>query len=147
MWAAYQGDVPVVSRKGLVDEVFAAHNRSAKTVDNTLSALVKDRAIVRKGKGRYALAPATLQRLQSSNRDPYIEGRNKEKTQSVTGVCSLPGTLPDAQIGNNELPTGNSPGSNQIPSPNSDLAEILPGEHGCTKQTASGLESDDDFVF
>lgn len=86
MWAAYQGDVPVVSRKGLVDEAFAAHNRSAKTVDNTLGALVKDRAIVRKGKGRYALAPATLQRLQSSNRDPYIEGRNKEKTQLVTGV-------------------------------------------------------------
>ena len=79
MWAAYQGDVPVVSRKGLVDEVFAAQNRSAKTVDNTLSALVKDRAIVRKGKGCYALAPATLQRLQSSNRDPYIEGRNKRK--------------------------------------------------------------------
>ena len=147
MWAAYQGDVPVVSRKGLVDEAFAAHNRSAKTVDNTLSALVKDRAIVRKGKGRYALASATLQRLQFSNRDLYIEGRNKEKTKSVTGVCALPGTVPDAQIGNNEFPTEKSPGNNQIPVPKSDLAEILPIEHGCTKQPASDLESDDDFVF
>ena len=144
MWDAYQRDVPVVSRKGLVDEALAAYQRSAKTVDNTLGALVKDRAIVRKGKGRYALAPATLQRLQSSNRDPYIEGRNKEKTQSVTGVCSLPGTLPDVQNGNNELPTGNSPGNNQIPVHNSDLSEILPAEHGCTKQPG---QSADDFVF
>ena len=147
MWDAYQRDVPVVSRKGLVDEAFAAYQRSASTVDNTLSALVKDRAIVRKGKGRYALAPATLQRLQSSNRDPYIEGRNKEKTQSLTGVCSLPGTIPDVQIGNNELPSGKTPGNNQIPVHKSDLAEILPIEYGCTKQPASDLESDDDFVF
>ena len=65
----------------------------------------------------------------------------------MTGVCALPGTVPDAQIGNNEFPTEKSPGNNQIPVPKSDLAEILPIEHGCTKQPASDLESDDDFVF
>ena len=62
----------------------------------------------------------------------------------MTGVCSLPGTIPNAQIGNKELPMGNSPGNNQIPVHNSDLAEILPSEHGCTKQPG---QSADDFVF
>ena len=83
MWAAYQGDVPVVSRKGLVDEVFAAHNRSAKTVDNTLSALVKDRAIVRRGKGRYALAPATLQAEALRMRTEKLSAENAFRREQL----------------------------------------------------------------
>ena len=68
LYKAHQNGRDSLSRQSLSDEVYTAHGYAQKTVDNTLGAMVAKREIVRPARGRFALAPLTLQRL-TSNRD------------------------------------------------------------------------------
>lgn len=144
--ASLRGDSPV-RRKDIINDAFVAYACSQKTVDNTLGRLVAQRMILRKAKGRYQLAPATLQQLQTANRDLYIEGRNKEKTQSVTDVSPVPDLVPEVQIGNNAVPIGNTSGNDQNAVLNSDVQELLPLPHGSPQQATPNWDDEEDFVF
>ena len=147
LWDAFlRGESPVW-RKDLINEAFAAYKCSQKTVDNTLGRLVVQRKILRKAKGRYQLAQATIQQLQSSNRDLYIEGRNKEKSQTVTDVSLVPDLVPDVQIVNSAVPIGNTSGNDQNAVLNSDMQESLPLPYGTPQQAAPNWDDDEDFVF
>ena len=147
LWDAFLRGESLVRRKDLINEAFAAYNCSQKTVDNTLGRLVAQRKILRKAKGRYQLAPATIQQLQSSNRDLYIEGRNKEKSQTATDVSPVPDLVPDVQIGNSAVPIGNMSGNDQNAVLNSDMQESLPLPYGTPQQAAPNWDDDEDFVF
>ena len=102
LWDAHQRGVRHLSRKGLADEVLAAHGKTAKTVDNTLGKMTP-RRIVRPKPGCYALAPGELQRLS-----PYKaleeEGRNLSKSTAAQGEWQLPDQFPDPADGNPEFP-------------------------------------------
>lgn len=111
LWDAHQRGVGHLSRKGLADEVFAAHGKTAKTVDNTLGRMTP-RRVVKPKPGCYALAPGELQRL-SSNKALEEEGRNLSKSTAVQGEWRLPGQFPASAMGIPEIPVGIQPGTGQ----------------------------------
>ena len=81
LYKAHQNGRNSLRRKSIVDEVWAAHRRSQKTVDNTLGAMVAKKELTKPKPGIYSLSPSMLQRL-TSNRDLSLEGSNKERRQS-----------------------------------------------------------------
>ncbi len=126
LWRAHQNGKPSLTRGSLADEVFARHGKPTKTVDNTLGSMFSERQVTRPHRGSYALAPKLIQQKQSSYTGSYIEGSNKEETQSETGIEQVPEAFPAAEIGNTVVPEGNMPGSHQTPVIPVVLAELLP---------------------
>ncbi|QBE68374.1 hypothetical protein SynWH8101_0784 [Synechococcus sp. WH 8101] len=124
LWDAHQRGVRHLSRKGLADEVFAAHGKTAKTVDNTLGKMTP-RRVVKPKPGCYALAPGELQRL-SPNKALEEEGRNLSKSTAAQGEWRLPGQFPGPAGGNPEISTGILSGTNQTPLLDWDVSNSLP---------------------
>ena len=100
LYKAHQNGRNSLRRKSIVDEVWAAHRRLQKTVDNTLGALVAKKELTKPRPGTYSLSPSMLQRL-TSNRDLSLEGSNKERIQSEPAVLPVPDAVPAALNGNN----------------------------------------------
>ena len=126
LWRAHQNGKPSLTRGSLVDEVFARHGKPTKTVDNTLGSMFGERQITRPHRGSYALAPKLLQQKEASYTGFYIEGSNKEETQSETAIKQVPEAVPTVEIGNTVVPKGNMPGSHQMPVIPVTVAELLP---------------------
>ena len=114
LWGGHQRGVKSISRQGLVDEVFQKHSFARKTVDNTLGSLFGEKRIVRPHRGHYALAPKELQRLLSRG-DSREEGRNSQRSQSVTEVSQVPDDFPPGTPERPALPAGEVPGTPKIP--------------------------------
>ena len=110
----------------MVDECFARHGKPTKTVDNTLGSMFGERQVTRPHRGSYALAPKLIQQKEASYTGFYIEGSNKEETQSETAIKQVPEAVPTAEIGNTVVPERNMPGSRQMPAMPVVLAELLP---------------------
>jgi len=125
LWGAHQRGVESLSRKALLDEVFASHRKSAKTCDNTLGRMTASRQVVKPHRGHYALAPKELQRLHSY-RDLYKEGSIRERSQSEAGVCQVPDDFPMAKPVTPEIPKGKTSGTYQIQALPMDLTTSLP---------------------
>ena len=115
LWRAHQNGKPSLTRGSLVDECFARHGKPTKTVDNTLGSMFGERQVTRPHRGSYALAPKLIQQKEASYTGSYIEGSNKEETQSETVIKQVPEAFPTAEIGNTVVPDGNMPGSHQTP--------------------------------
>ena len=115
-----------MTRGSLVDEVFARHGKPTKTVDNTLGSMFGERQVTRPHRGSYALAPKLIQQKEASYTGFYIEGSNKEETQSETAIKQVPEAVPTVEIGNTVVPKGNMPGSHQMPVIPVTVAELLP---------------------
>jgi len=125
LWGGHQRGVKSISRQGLVDEVFQKHSFARKTVDNTLGSLFGERRIVKPHRGHYALAPKELQRLQSRG-DAREEGRNLERSQSVTEVSQVPDDFPPGTPERPALPAGEVPGTKEIPMLPMGLEQVPP---------------------
>ena len=90
---------------------------------------------------------AVLNLQNTALKNPCDTNGSQPKTPQNTAIETPQGTIETNPSGTNglspktprnsiapeivELPAGKSPGNNQIPVHNSDLAEILPSEHGC----------------
>mgnify|MGYP007028043886 CR=1 FL=1 len=77
-------------------------------------------------RGFYALAPKLIQKKAATYTGFYIEGSNKEETQSETAIKQVPEAVPTAEIGNTVVPEGNMPGSHQMPVMPVLVTELLP---------------------
>ena len=110
----------------MVDECFARHGKPTKTVDNTLGSMFGECQVTRPHRGSYALAPKLIQQKEASCTGFYIEGSNKEETQSETAIKQVPEAFPTADIGNTVVPEGNMLGSSQTPVIPVVLADLLP---------------------
>ena len=126
LWRAHKNGTPSMTRKSLVDAVFERHGKPTKTVDNTLGSMYGERKLTKPHRGSYALAPKLIQQKEASYTGFYIEGSNKEETQSETAIKQVPEAVPTAEIGNTVVPEGNMPGSRQTPVTPVVLAELLP---------------------
>ena len=113
-----------LQRKSVVDEVWTAHRLSQKTVDNTLGAMVAKRELVIPLRGRFELAPSTLQRL-GSNKDLYLEGSNRERKLSDSEVLQVPDNVPTSFNGNSGISQGKTSGTCQIPFAAADPLDLL----------------------
>lgn len=125
LYKARQDGWDSLQRKSVVDEVWAAHGRSQKTVDNTLGAMVAKKELVKPSRGRFALAPSTLQRL-ASNRDPYLEGSNRERNESGPEVLRVPDNVPASLNGKKLSPQGTTSGTSETPAVAVDQRQLLP---------------------
>jgi hypothetical protein len=85
-----------------------------------------ERQLTKPRRGSYALAPKLIQQKEASYTGFYIEGSNKEETQSKTAIKQVPEAVPAAEIGNTVVPEGNMPGSHQIPVMPVLVTELLP---------------------
>ena len=126
LWRAHQNGKPSLTRGSVVDECFARHGIPTKTVDNTLGSMFGERQVTRPHRGSYALAPKLIQQKEASYTGFYIEGSNKEETQSKTAIKQVPEAFPTAEIGNTVVPEGNMPGSRQMPVMPVLVTELLP---------------------
>ena len=122
MWRAYQRGVKSISRAGLLDEVWERHRKPKKTLDNTLGAMVGDRQLVRPRRGHYGLAPALIQCLKAD----CLVGSNSERSQSERKVSEVPDQVPTVKTGNNEVPAGKPPGSQQTRCSTGHQQQLLP---------------------
>ena len=125
LYKAHQNGRNSLRRKSIVDEVWAAHRRSQKTVDNTLGAMVAKKELTKPRPGTYSLSPSMLQRL-TSNRDLSLEGSNKESTQSEPAVLPVPDAVPAALNGKYCSSQGISPGKSETPAVAVDQPDFLP---------------------
>ena len=141
LYKAHQIGSNSLQRKSVVDEVWAVYRRSQKTVDNTLGAMVAKRELVKPSRGRFALAPSTLQRL-ASNKDLYLEGSNRERQQSETAVLPVPDNVPTSFNGNSGISQGKTSGKCQMPVAAADPLDSLP-----VTQTLPHQMEDGDFDF
>ena len=82
--------------------------------------------ITKPRRGSYALAPKLIQQKEASYTGFYIEGSNKEETQSETATKQVPEAVLTVKIGKTVVPEGNMPGSHQMPVIPVTLAELLP---------------------
>jgi hypothetical protein len=93
LWTAYQNGVESVTKKDLIDEVFARFKKTTKTVENSMPDLMKkgNQRMVRPRRGRYALSPSEIQRRASSpNRDLYKKGGEIGKSIGMTEESDSP---------------------------------------------------------
>ena len=141
LYKAHQNGRNSLRRKSIVDEVWAAHRRSQKTVDNTLGAMVAKKELTKPKPGIYSLSPSMLQRL-TSNRDLSLEGSNKEIRQSQPEVLPVPETVPASLSGKYSSSQGTTPGTSEIPVIAADQQEFLP-----VKQTLPYQMEDGDYEF
>ena len=95
-------------------------------MDNTLGRMFAERQVTKPRHGSYALAPKLIQQKEASYTGFYIEGSNKEETQSETAIKQVPEAVPTAEIGNTVVPEGNMPGSHQMPVMPVLVTELLP---------------------
>ena len=66
LWRATLNKRVPLSTQGIKHEVFETHNRSGKTVENSLRSALNSRKIIKARKGFYELSPSEKQRKQSS---------------------------------------------------------------------------------
>ena len=137
LYKAHQNGRSSLRRKSIVDEVWAAHRRSQKTVDNTLGAMVAKKELTKPKPGIYSLSPSMLQ-LLTSNRDLSLEGSNKERPHSETAVLPVPETVPAALSGNYCSSQGISPGTSKTPVVAVDQPDFLPVTQGLPYQMEDG---------
>ncbi len=93
LWDAYKRGIDSVRTSELIDEVWARHKKTSKTVENSFpSLMVKGSArIVRPRRGRYALSPAEIQKRSAlPNRDPYEMGGGISKSIDMTEETKPP---------------------------------------------------------
>jgi len=138
LWDAHQRGVRHLSRKGLADEVFTAHGKTAKTVDNTLGKMTP-RRVVKPKPGCYALAPGELQRL-SLYKAQEEEGRNLSKSAAAQGEWQVPEQFPEPADGNPEIPSGNHPGTSQTAALDWDLSDSPPSRERLPYEMEDGEE-------
>ena len=100
-------------------------SRPKKTLDNTLGAMVGDRQLVRPRRGHYGLAPALIQCLKAD----CLVGSNSERSQSEREVSEVPDQVPTVKTGNNEVPAGKPPGSQQTRCSTGHQQQLLPMRH------------------
>ena len=138
LWEAHRNGHSSLKGSELKAEALARFNRSAKTVDNSLGQLAGSgkgptpTPVIRTGRGRYALAPAEIERRTAANpyRSPPLSGGICIKSIAAEGIYPLPIELPDGKIGKSEnfpiFPSGISIGRDQTPAPDWDLPQIPP---------------------
>ncbi len=107
LWKSYRLGTKTLSRKELANKA-CKYGSTSKTVDNTLGPMVTKRVLVRPHRGQYALAPATIQRLESLP----SKGGNIERSIDMTVINELPDHIPE---GNDVFPAGEVSGNHQIP--------------------------------
>ena len=103
--------------------------------------MVAKRELVKPSRGRFALAPSTLQRL-ASNKDLYLEGSNRERKQSETVVLLVPDNVPTSFSGNSGTSQGKTSGKCRMPVAAADPLDSLP-----VTQTLPYQMEDGDFDF
>ena len=112
----------VRSSDGPLDEVWDRHRKPKKTVGNTLGARVGNRQLMRRHHGLYGLAPALIQRLEAD----CLVGSNSERSQSEREVSEVPDEVPMGKTGENEVPAGKPPGSQQTRCSTGHQQQLLP---------------------
>ena len=125
MWKAFQRGLESISRAGLLGEVWDCRRKPKKTVDNTLGAMAGNRQLVRQRRSNYGLAPALIQRLKAD----CLVGSNSERSQSEREVSEVPDQVPTVKTGNNEVPAGKPPGSQQTRCSTGHQQQLLPMRH------------------
>jgi hypothetical protein len=151
LWEAHRSGHSSLKGSELKAEALARFNRSSKTVENTLGKLAGSgkgatpTPVIRAGRGRYALAPAEIERRTAANpyKSPPLSGGICIKSIAAEGIYPLPIDPPDGGIGKFEnfppTPLGISIGRDQTPAPDWDLPQIPPsgGRGGGVSETST----------
>ena len=118
LYDAHRNGVEAITTKSLMDEAFTRFKKARKTVENTLGRITgtgkgnNPKPVIRKGRGKYALAPHEIQRLDqlSCNRAPYEMGGVISKSIGMTGISKPPIETPEGETGGNANPQGETVG-------------------------------------
>ncbi len=142
---AWRNGVESLTRTELINEVFARHQHSSHTVENTLTKLTGGRApaVTRPRRGVYALAPRLRQAADAelqeepagggSRKGSMLDGREKGKNTLVDNDLSISRQSPAGETQHSAILPREKHGRSGKASGDSGSREIPPQGHGLSR--------------